>query len=167
MSKSSARGWGRKSSGTVTVIEAQVHRTSARHAKLAFIVTWIVVGLLAATIAADRMHPILALLLGAILGLVVGAIMWLLVSIWPVIRLIWWWTPEILLAVTLVGGFTTLARHTTLPVRLVVLVLVVGIPAVLPWTRRRIVAVAWCLVVRHRIRNASHPSSPTGPAVCR
>lgn len=154
MSKSSGRSWGRsrKSTGTVTVIEARVHRTSQRNARLAFWVTLFVVGLLAATVAADKIHPILALFVGAALGAVTGALVWTLVRVWPLIRLLWWWTPEILLALTVVYGFTALARHTTTPVRLAVVVLVVGVPAAVPWTRRRIVALAWCLIVRHRIR---------------
>ena len=85
MSKSSgSRGFGR-SSGTVTVIETKVHRSSARTAKVAFYVTVLVVGLLTATVASDRMHPILAMLLGAAVGTATGAIVWVLVRIWPVI----------------------------------------------------------------------------------
>ena len=75
MSKySGRRGFGR-SSGTVTVIETKVHRSSARKAKVAFWVTAFVVGLLSMTIASDRMHPVLALLLGLVVGVAVGALM--------------------------------------------------------------------------------------------
>ena len=58
--RGSGRGFGRRGVGTVTVIETKVHRSSARNARLAFWLTWFVVGLLAMTIAADRIHPILA-----------------------------------------------------------------------------------------------------------
>ena len=61
MSKSSPlRLFGGKSSHAVTVIDARVHRSTARNARMAFILTALIVGLLAATVAADRMHPILA-----------------------------------------------------------------------------------------------------------
>ena len=61
-------------------------------------------------IAADRIHPILALLLGFAIGTATGAVVWALVRIWPLIRLIWWWTPEISLALGIVYGWTALAR---------------------------------------------------------
>ena len=46
MSKSSPRRFGGRSTGTVTVIEAKVHRSSARNARMAFILTAVIVGLL-------------------------------------------------------------------------------------------------------------------------
>ncbi|MEO3820983.1 hypothetical protein [Plantactinospora sp. B24E8] len=155
MSKSTpARMFGRKSSssGTVTVIEAKVRRSSARNARLAFVVTAFVVGLLSMAVAADYMHPILAGLLGFAIGTATGAVVWLLVRIWPVIRLIWWWLPEIGLTFGLVYGWISLARHTNLWVRLLVVALVVGVPAAVPVIRRNLIAVAWCVIVRHRLR---------------
>jgi len=152
MFKSSGRrGFGR-SSGTVTVIEARVHRSSARRARVAFLVTVFVVGLLTATVAADRMHPVFALILGLITGGVAGAAVWALVRVWPVLRLLWWWTPEILAGLVLVYGWVALARHTNLVLRLVVVAVLVGVPAGVPYLRRRVVAVAWCVIVRHRLR---------------
>ncbi len=147
----SGRGFGRFG-GTVTVIDARMHHSSARNALLGFWVTAVVVTMLAATVWADRMHPILALLAGTALGLVVGAAVWAAIRMWPVVRLLWWWTPEIALGVAVVYGFAWLAGHTTLPWRLAVVVVIVGVPAVIPTVRRRLVAVAWCLIVRHRLR---------------
>jgi hypothetical protein len=143
---------GKSSVGTVTVLETKVHRSSARKAKFGFYLTAFIVGLLAATIAADRMHPILALLLGAAIGVPTGAVVWTLVRVWPVIRLIWWWLPEILLAVTVVYGWTALARNTGPVVRVLVVAILIGVPAAIPAIRRRIIAVAWCFIVRHRLR---------------
>ena len=154
MSKSSPRRpFGRKPTvGTVTVIEARVHRSSARNAKLAFFLTLVVVGLLTATVTAEQVHPILALLLGIVAGLLCGAAAWALVRVWPVIRLLWWWTPEILLALAVVYGWTALARYTHPILRFTVIALVVGVPAAVPAIRRRIIALAWCVIVRHRLR---------------
>jgi hypothetical protein len=106
--RTSGRAW-RRGGGTVTVIEARVHRTSERNAKLAFFVTLLVVALLSATVIADRIHPVLALFVGLALGTMAAAVAWTLVRVWPVLRLLWWWTPEILLTLTLVYGFTALA----------------------------------------------------------
>ncbi len=149
---SSGRSWSRKSSGTVTVIEARVHRSSERNARLAFFVTLFTVGLLAATVAASYIHPILALFVGVAIGAISGAVVWALVRVWPVIRLLWWWTPEISLALLVVYGFTALAHHTNVYARLAVVAGVVGVPVAVGPIRRRIVALAWCVIVRHRVR---------------
>jgi hypothetical protein len=153
MGKSSGRGgFGRRGSGTVTVIETRVHRSSIRNARVGFIVTAFVVAVLTMTIAADRMHPILALMLGMLLGTACGAVVWALIRVWPVIRLIWWWSPEILIALAIVYGWTALAHHTALPLRLLIVTVVVGVPAAVLPINRRIRALAWCLIVRHRLR---------------
>ncbi|WP_307812650.1 hypothetical protein [Micromonospora coerulea] len=153
MSKSSPRRpFGGKSNGTITVIEAKVHRSSARNARLAFILTAVIVGLLAAVVAASYMHPILALFLGALIGVPLGGLVWVLVRIWPVLRLLWWWTPEIGVTTFLGTGWVQLANHTPMPVTFAVVALVVGVPAAVPVTRRVLVAWTWCFVVRHRLR---------------
>ncbi|WP_050564813.1 hypothetical protein [Salinispora arenicola] len=153
MSKSSPRRrFGGKSTGTVTVIEARVHRSSARNAKVAFVLTAIIVGGLAAVVATSYLHPIVALLLGALIGVLTGGLVWLLVRVWPVIRLLWWWSTEILLAVVLLTGWVHLANHTSTLVTLVVVAVVVGVPAGIPKLRRLVIAWSWCLIVRHRLR---------------
>jgi hypothetical protein len=151
----STRGFGfgrRSASGTVTVIEQQVHRSSARNARMAFIITALIVGLLAMTVASDHMHPILAALLGALIAFVAGLFVWTLVRIWPVLRLLWWWTPEIGAGMALVYGWIALANATPALVTLAILAPVAGIPAAVPVLRRRITAIGWCFIVRHRLR---------------
>src|SRR5215472_5168340 len=138
-------GFGRRS-GTVTVIEEPVRRDAARTAKAAAIVTTLTVGLLAATVAASRWHPIIALFAGVLAGVAAGFAVAAVILAWPVIRVLWWWSIEIVTAVTLVAGWVELADHTTLPVRLGAAVLIVGVPAAFPWSRRRIIAVAWCVI---------------------
>lgn len=152
MSKSSSARLLGRSSGSVTVIQTSVHRSYARNARLAGIITALVVGVLAATVAADHVHPVIAAMLGGLIGTCVGAVVWAMVRIWPVLRIIWWWLPEIILAFGLVYGWIALARATSLPVRLLVVALVVGVPASIPAVRRRLVAIAWCVIVRHRLR---------------
>jgi hypothetical protein len=152
MSKSSRGfGFGRRS-GTVTVIEQKVHRSSERNARFAFIITVVIVGLLTMTVASDHMHPILAGLLAAPIATVAGVLVWVLVRIWPVLRLLWWWSFEITAGIGLTYGWIALANATPAPVTLAVLAPLVGVPAAIPALRRRIVAVAWCVIVRHRLR---------------
>jgi hypothetical protein len=152
MSKSTGGfGFGRRS-GTVTVIEQKVHRSSQRNARFAFIITTVIVGLLAMTVASDHMHPILAGLLGGLLGTLAGVLVWALVRIWPVLRILWWWAPEIGAGIGLTYGWIALANATPAAITLAILAPVVGVPAAVPAIRRRIVALAWCVIVRHRLR---------------
>ncbi len=152
MPKSSRGGFGGRRSGTVTVIEEPVRRSSVRTAKIVFYVLWPVVALLSATVLASTWHPILALLAGIGIGLVAALIVAGVVLIWPVLRVLWWWTAEITLAFSLGAGWVDLADHTTLPYRVGAVVLILGVPAVIPQTRRAVTASAWCLITRHRIR---------------
>jgi hypothetical protein len=112
--RNSSRGvFGRRSGGTVTVIEESVHRSSVRKAKIIFWVVWVCTGVLTATVAASKWHPIVALLIGAGIGLAAAVITAGFVIIWPVVRVIWWWTAEIGLALALVTGWTELAATPT------------------------------------------------------
>jgi hypothetical protein len=119
---------------------------------MAFIITALIVGILAMTVASDHMHPILAALLAIPIAFVAGLLVWTLVRIWPVLRLIWWWTPEIGAGMALVYGWIALANATPALVTLAVMAPLVGIPTAVPAIRRRVTALAWCFIVRHRLR---------------
>lgn len=159
MSKSSrsvlgGRGWfGRKASGSITVVAANVERKYARNAKAAFWLTTLLVGLLSASILTANTHPILALITGGFIGTVSGAVVWVLVRLWPGIRRVWWWLPEIILGFGLLYGYTVLAHTmTNVVTRTAALLVVVGVPAAIPKVRRFLWAWFMCLVVRHRLR---------------
>ncbi|MEV4321469.1 hypothetical protein AB0J37_04500 [Microbispora rosea] len=154
MAKSDGRSMSRRGSGrrgTVTVIEDHVSRSYTRNAKIAFWVVAIVVGLLAATVLADKWHPILALILGGAIGAGVALPIAAVIAIWPVLRVIVWWLPEILAAFELVAGFVLLAQHTTLPVRLAVIA-ALAVPFAFPKVRYLFMKTAWCFISRHRLR---------------
>ena len=152
MPKSSRPGLIGQRGGTVTVIEQPVLRSFMRKAKIVFWITWVAVTLLAAVVISSKLEPVLALLAGAVLGLIIAAIAASVVAAWPVIRVIWWWLPELSLTAGLVTGWVELASHTGLAARLVVTVSVVGIPAAIRPVRRCIYALAWCQIDRHRVR---------------
>lgn len=139
-------------SGTVTVIEEQVRRSAARKAQIVFYVAWAVTGLLAATVTTSAWHPVIALFAGAAIGLVIATVLAALVLAWPVLRAIWWWATEIITAIALIGGWIELAGHLTLPACILIEAAVFGIPALLAPIRQRIIALAWCVITRHRIR---------------
>jgi hypothetical protein len=148
----SNRGAFGRGNGTITVIEEPVLRSYRRKAKIVFYVVWIITALLAATVAASKWHPILALAAGLAAGLITGALAGAIVSAWPVIRAIWWWSPETVITGSLVFGWIELAEHTTLIYRLAFVALIVGVPAAIKPVRIRLYEVLWCLITRHRIR---------------
>jgi len=145
-------GRGNRGTGTITVIEQTVMRSYRRKAKIVFYVTWFIVTVLAATVAASKWHPVIALLAGLSLGFVIGGIAGAVVAAWPVIRAIWWWTPETVITGSVIFGWIELAEHTTLVYRLAVTAAITGIPAAFRPVRTRINQGLWCLVTRHRIR---------------
>jgi hypothetical protein len=149
----SNRGLGR-GNGTITVIQEPVMRAYRRKARIVFYVTWVITAVLAATVAASRWHPIIALLAGLVCGYILGAAAGGIVAAWPVLRAIWWWAPETAIAGSLVFGWIELADHTTLPVRLTATAAIVGVPAVIRPVRIRLHQACWCLVTRHRIRTS-------------
>jgi hypothetical protein len=148
----SNRGWPGRGNGTITVIEEPVMRSYRRKAKIVFYVVWVIISLLVATVAASKWHPVIALAAGVAVGLITGAIAGAVVSAWPVLRAIWWWTPESVITGSLVFGWIELAEHTTLVYRLAFVVLIAGVPAAVKPVRNRIYEALWCLVTRHRIR---------------
>ena len=148
----SNRGAFSRGNGTITVIEEPVLRSYRRKAKIVFYVVWVITGLLAATVAASKWHPILALAFGLALGLITGAIAGAVVSAWPVLRAIWWWAPETVLTASLVFGWIELAEHTTLIYRLAFVAAITGVPAAIKPVRTRLYEIVWCLITRHRIR---------------
>jgi hypothetical protein len=152
MPKSSGRKSFGRGNGTVTVIEQQVHRSSIRNAKIAFWAIGVPIALLTATVAAFYTHPIVAGLIGVLAGVCVGLPVAGFIVAWPVLRVLWWWTPEIATGTGLLAGWVELATHTNTIVRLLVTGVIVGVPAALRPVRTRIMAVAYCFIARHRLR---------------
>lgn len=151
MPKSNGRMSFGRGSGTVTVIEDRVRRSSARTAKIAFWVVAVSVALLTATVAASYTHPIIAVLIGITAGIAAGLPVAALIWIWPVLRVLWWWTPEILTATGLLAGWVELAAHTNLITRLALTAAIIA-PAALKGVRARVMTVVWCFITRHRLR---------------
>jgi hypothetical protein len=148
----SNRGYFGRGNGTITVIEEPVLRSYRRKAKIVFYVTWVLTGLLAATVFASKWHPIIALLAGLALGLITGAAAGAIVAAWPVIRAIWWWAPETGIIGSLIIGWIELADHTNLIWRLAAVAAIAVVLAIARPVRAWINALAWCLVTRHRVR---------------
>ncbi|GGJ88893.1 hypothetical protein GCM10010123_18120 [Pilimelia anulata] len=139
--------------GAVTVIEAKVHTSSARRARLASILTAVAVTALYATIFnADWPHPIAALLVGVFFGGLAAIPVYCIVRIWPVLIRIWWWLPEIAAACLFAWAWTALVDNTPPVVAAVVVTAVALVCGFVPPVRRGLVAVYRCFEVRHRLR---------------
>jgi len=152
MPKSSRPGVFSQRGGTVTVIEQPVMRNYLRKAKIVFWIVFLATGMLAACVLASKWPPIAALFAGLVLGLIIAAITASVVAAWPVIRVIWWWLPELSLTGSLILGWEELASHTALAVRIITVTALAGIPAGIAPVRRWLYRLAWCQVSRHRIR---------------
>ena len=165
---SSNRGMFGRGNGTITVIEQPVMRSYLRKAKIVFYVVLVITATLTATVAASKWQPLLALFAGLVLGTVIAAITAGIVAAWPVIRAIWWWTPETGITGSLIFGWVELADHTNLYWRLAAVFVITGVPAVIKPVRDRINQATWCLVTRHRIRTCFSEFIITNPpAACR
>lgn len=157
-SKTKSKSLGRSMLGslrrrpTVTVIEAPVTQVYARRARIAFFVVATIVAILSGTVYSEQFHPIVGLFLGVLTGIVCGAVVGLLIWVWPFLRVLWHWAIEIVLGAGLVFGWNALASLHRPAVTLTVATALVGVPAVVGPLRRRVVAVAWCVIVRHRLR---------------
>ncbi len=137
---------------TISVIDTPTRHNQQRKAIIAFWVALIVVATLGGTVAASYMHPILGGLLGVVLGVVSGALLAALIIIWPVLRMIWHWLPEIALGLFLIYGWQWLMFATPLWASLLILAVIIGAPSAYGPARRAVISAYWCLAVRHRLR---------------
>ncbi|MFI9554424.1 hypothetical protein [Nonomuraea endophytica] len=144
-------GFGRRGS-SVTLIQNNVQHSYLRTAKITFYVVLPVVGLFAAVISTYYLPPLAAIPIGLIAGTLAGGLIAGVIAIWPVLRAIWWWLPEITLVVLLIGGWVYLQDRTN-PIitglAYASIIAAIGLP---PIARRFMVALLWCLIVRHRLR---------------
>ena len=143
--------------GTVTIIEEPVMRNYARMAKITLWVVGISSALLTELIT-FTMWPLFWSILAALLvGFIVGSVASAAVIAWPVLRVLWWWLPEIAITAVVFGslniGWLELTwHHVILALRIIITLAVLGTPAAFRPVRRTVKAVAFCLLSRHRIR---------------
>jgi hypothetical protein len=83
-----------------------------------------------------------------VLGLLAGV----LVRIWPVLRVLCWWSVELFAALVVVGGPVTLAHVVGRWAALAAMVAVTGVCALVTPLRRFLFAWSSVVIVRHRLR---------------
>ncbi|GAA3252308.1 hypothetical protein ACFO1B_44180 [Dactylosporangium siamense] len=139
--------------GTIALVDAPVSRSYAQKARLAFFAGGAVgAAAAAAALFVAGMSGWAAVPLGLVIGAVLGLTLAVFVAAWPVLRALWWWAIEIGAALGVAAPLTWLAHATSAWVSLVLVLLVAGPVAAVPGLRRQVVAWAWCVIVRHRLR---------------
>jgi len=144
--------FGSRPVGAVAIVDAPVSRHYAQRARLAFFGTLPVTVLVAVAVLSLLVPLPFAVGLGLIVGGAVALVAAIVVRIWPVLRVLWWWLPEIVAFMALDLGLSYLSHYTS-PVLALSLLIGLGVVAALvPPVRRWVVAWWWCGLVRHRLR---------------
>jgi len=152
--------FGDRPPGVISVVEPSMSRWYAQRARVAFFVTAVVTGLVAVAVLwslrplprVPQVPPVVvAVFVAAILGVACGLVVATVVRAWPVLRALWWWALEITVAGLLVTSMLWLAQL-ALWLALAVLAAALGMLGLVRPVRRRVVASAWCVIVRHRLR---------------
>ena len=138
--------------GAVTIVETPVSQWYVRRARIAFLTVSVVSGLLTAVLLSVFVSLLWAATLGVVVGGVLGLVAGVLVRVWPVLRVLWWWSFEIAAVAVLTVGPSLLARLTTRWLALAAVLLVAAVCGLVGPVRRFLAAWSWCLVVRHRLR---------------
>lgn len=138
--------------GAVTIVETPVSRSYARKARITFLGLAPTVAALVSAVLATLVAPAMALAIGIGSGFVVGLLVAVVVQVWPVLRTLWHWAVEVVLAGGVVAGMAMSASAIGWPWALTGAAVVGGGVAAVGRVRRRLVAWAWCAVVRHRLR---------------
>lgn len=150
---------GGQSVAAISVVEPSKSRWYAHRARVAFVSTFVVVGVFTAAVVSQVVHASSALMaavaavgLGAVIGFMVGFMMAVLVRAWPVLRSLWWWAIEITMGFTVLVLWWLLSSVSPWLAAgvLVSLAVALGAPR---RVRARLVAWTWCAIVRHRLRD--------------
>jgi hypothetical protein len=134
------------------MVEVGVLHAAARRSKIGFWTVGLLSGLFTGVIAAGFTHVFKAVLIGLLTGAVAGFIAALILFCWPAIRVAWHWSAELLLLTFFLTTYLSLLRVMAPWLALTLLVLALLAPILVPPVRRRMVALWWCMVSRHRLR---------------
>ena len=138
--------------GTVALVERPVSQWYIRRARLTFLVVSFTTAIVSCAVVAMVGPLLLAVVLCIPLGMVLGLVAGVLVRVWPVLRVLWWWSFEVAAVALLTVGPSLLARATYPWLALAVVLLLAAVCGLVGPVRRFVAAWSWCLVVRHRLR---------------
>src|SRR5690606_12460971 len=142
--------FGDRPGGSVAIVYAPVSRSYARNARVTFYVLALGLSAVVSAVLATVMDPARARVLGFLVGGLCGFVAAVVVRLWPVLRVLWHWSAEIVLAGGVGAALVWAASVVGWPIALAVASAVVLVLVVVGPVRRRLVALVWCAVVRHR-----------------
>ncbi len=138
--------------GAVSIVDVPASQWYARRAGVTALVVGLASDALVTAVLSVFCPLLLAVVLGALAGVAGAFVAAVLVRVWPVLRVLWWWSIEISATVVVAGGWVTLA-HLAAPWVASAILLAVAAVVLVPGRSRRFVwAWSWCVVVRHRLR---------------
>lgn len=148
MFKSSSPATGAGADG-VSDVES---RRRTHRALVTFWVLTVALGLVGAAVVSPWHSPWLGVGVGAGVGAVLGTLVSIGMALWPLVRALWHWLPELLVVSGLVAAGTCLVDRIG-PWLAPAVLAVPGVLVVeLGPIRRRLRALLWCVIVRHRLR---------------
>jgi hypothetical protein len=133
-------------------VEPSAWRSYARRSQIAFYATAGVAGVVLAAALSAVMNPVKGVILGLFAGALLGVLVALLIAIWPLMRVLWHWATEICIGLAVVAGTRALASVVVPWLAVLVALVLVAAPVAVGPVRRRLLAVAWCGIVPHRLR---------------
>jgi hypothetical protein len=134
------------------IVDVVQRRQADRVAKAAFITVWAVLTPTIVVVASTITDLFLAVVVGLVGGLVIACLTYVVVLVWPAIRLIWYWSGEIVALGLLLAGYLGLSRLLPPPVAVLVLVAILALPLVFGRLRQWVLRWVWCAISRHRLR---------------
>jgi hypothetical protein len=138
--------------GAVTIVETPVSQWYARRARVTVVVVGLAVDALVTALLSVFCPLLLAIGLGAVAGIVLGLLAGVLVRIWPVLRVLCWWSIELFAALVVVGGPVTVAHLVSRWAALAAVIAVAGVCVLVGPVRRFLYAWSNVVIVRHRLR---------------
>jgi hypothetical protein len=138
--------------GAITIVETPVSQWYVRRARIAFLTVSIVSAVVATVVLSALVPVVLAVVAGVVVGAVCGLLVGAVVRVWPVLRVLWWWSVEIVAVAAAVLGPRMVAQATSPWLALAAVLTLAGLCVLVHPVRRFLVAWVWCLVVRHRLR---------------
>jgi hypothetical protein len=134
------------------IVDVVQRRQANRVAKAAFIVVWAVLTPTIVVVASTITHLLLATVIGLAAGLATAAVTYVIVLVWPAIRLVWYWSGEITTLCLLLAGYLGLSRVLAWPAALLLLAAIIVTPFGFPRSRWWLLRWVWCAITRHRLR---------------
>ena len=144
--------FGDRAVGAVAIVEAPVSQWYARRARVTFLALSVVLAVTFTSALSVYLALPLAIVLGVAAGVAGGLVAGAAVLVWPVARVLWWWSLEIAMFGLVVIAPMWLARSTFRLLPVLVDLVLVGVCTLIAPVRRQLAAWSWVVADRHLLR---------------